>query len=254
MFRSIDTKLKHIITMLLIMASFQYSCTKDSSPIEEPEPELPAEDKYIDLSFSGFIVKINERYTDEHDAKIAIDFIEEDLKKIVKLLPEHALEVMRPRPIWLEKNIRTDGAAWYHISRDWLISQDMNPEKEKSVEINNYVNYVDWSKLNQPLMLLHELAHLYHDLGITFDHPEVLAAYNNAITNNLYLDIERHDGYGRYSTVARAYALNNHHEYFAELSEAYFGENDFFPFTREELMDYDPMGYEVIDKIWRNLD
>lgn len=161
---------------------------------------------------------------------------------------------MRTRPIWLEKNIGDGGAAWYHISKDWLIENKMNPEKAKCVEIKNYVNYVNWSELNQPFMLLHELAHLYHDIELTYDHKGILDSYNNAKTKNLYLNVQRHDGFERYSTAAKAYALNNHHEYFAENTEAYFGKNDYFPFTKEELKEYDPMGYEVIDKIWRDLD
>jgi len=34
-------------------------------------------------------------------------------------------------------------------------------------------------------------------------------------------------------------------------SEAYLGTNDFFPFTREELEKYDPVGYEMVSAAWR---
>ena len=40
------------------------------------------------------------------------------------------------------------------------------------------------------------------------------------------------------------------HEYFAELSEAYFGENDFYPFNREELKAFDLEGFEAIESLW----
>src|SRR5205814_2975962 len=44
----------------------------------------------------------------------------------------------------------------------------------------------------------------------------------------------------------RHYALNNDQEYFAESTEAYFGTNDFYPFVRPELKEFDPQMYEVI--------
>jgi hypothetical protein len=39
-------------------------------------------------------------------------------------------------------------------------------------------------------------------------------------------------------------------EYFAELSEAYWGKNDFYPFTRSELLQHDPLGYEAVKRAW----
>ena len=40
------------------------------------------------------------------------------------------------------------------------------------------------------------------------------------------------------------------HAAFAELTEAYFVRNDFFPFNREELRQYDPVGYAMIESVW----
>ena len=44
--------------------------------------------------------------------------------------------------------------------------------------------------------------------------------------------------------------VKNAAEYFAELSEAYFGKNDFFPFTRDQLEKHDPVGFEMLKKAW----
>ena len=234
---------------LFLGLSIMASCQRKPDPPPDPITEKK-EVKYVDYVFSGFTVKIKDTYINTPDAKTALTLIESDLKEIVELIPLSALELMRLKPIWLEKDIQKDGAAWYHPNREWLIQNAMNPEKAKCVEINNYVNYVSWVKMNQPFMVLHELAHLYHDQKLSFDNAEILAAYNNAVENKLYYKVERHDGSGKYSVVDKAYALTNHHEYFAELSEAYFGLNDFFPYTREELIEYDPKGYEVIHQIW----
>lgn len=48
-----------------------------------------------------------------------------------------------------------------------------------------------------------------------------------------------------------AYASTSAVEYFAELSEAFFwNENDYFPFTAAELREYDPQGYEALRDAW----
>jgi hypothetical protein len=39
-------------------------------------------------------------------------------------------------------------------------------------------------------------------------------------------------------------------EFFAEMSESYFGANDFYPFNQGELKDYAPEIFELMQKIW----
>ena len=41
-------------------------------------------------------------------------------------------------------------------------------------------------------------------------------------------------------------------EYFAEGSEAYFGTNDFYPFTRAELKQHDPEGFRLLEALWND--
>jgi dipeptidyl-peptidase-4 len=48
------------------------------------------------------------------------------------------------------------------------------------------------------------------------------------------------------------YGLTNHKEYFAEATEAYFYRNDFYPFVRAELKQYDPDMHVLLEKIWEN--
>ena len=47
-----------------------------------------------------------------------------------------------------------------------------------------------------------------------------------------------------------AYALTNQMEYFSELTECFFGLNDFYPFNNQELREYDPAGYAMMQKVW----
>ena len=94
-------------------------------------------------------------------------------------------------------------------------------------------------------MVLHELAHAYHDQIIGFDEPQILAAFESAKTAGLYEEVLLFTG-----RKVKHYALTNHKEYFAESTEAYFGVNDFFPFVRAELKEHDPRTYQLMESIW----
>ena len=97
----------------------------------------------------------------------------------------------------------------------------------------------------QPWCVLHELANAYHDQVLGFDEPRIQAAY------------ERYKKSGHGDKVllitgqrVRHYALTDHKEFFAEMTEAYFGTNDFFPFNRAELMTDEPEIYRLLQEIW----
>ncbi len=103
-----------------------------------------------------------------------------------------------------------------------------------------------------PNFALHELAHAYHNLFLPhgFDNPEIAAAYRKAKASGLYDRVERWHGTGRTNTFERAYAMTNPQEFFAENTEAFFGRNDFFPFTREELQRHDPDTFHLLERLW----
>ena len=151
---------------------------------------------------------------------------------------------MQAAPIWLE--LQTPGlrGAQYHWSADWLSNNGYDPRKARAVEISSARDYFEWSQI-QPSIILHELAHAYHDRVLGKDHPELLSAFNAAVNRGLYESVASAQG-----PVGRAYAMTNYLEFFAELSEAYFVRNDFFPFTRDELRQYDPVGYAMVERVW----
>jgi hypothetical protein len=68
-------------------------------------------------------------------------------------------------------------------------------------------------------------------------------AYRQAVKRNLYESVEYVRG-GK----QRAYALTDSREYFAELSEAYFEKDDFYPFTRNRLKAYDLVGFRLMQQ------
>ena len=164
---------------------------------------------------------------------------------ITRMVPATAVERLRKIRIWVEENPGVR-CMCYHPSRRWLEGHDFNPEKAASVELGNPETFCDWTR-HQPWMVLHELAHGYHHQVIGYDHPGVRAAYEKAKKAGLYESVLYLGG-----NKKKAYAMNNDQEYFAELTEAWFGTNDFYPFVRAEILVHDPEMAKVLKEVWEN--
>ena len=171
-----------------------------------------------------------------------LDILSSSLARLARVVPAPAWQKLKQVPIWLEYEDVQFINGVYHPSRFWLLGHGMAPDRAKSIQFTR--NLATLNAL-QPNLVLHELAHAYHDLVLTESDPDVIAAYQKALASGLYDSVERKGG-GR----ERAYALKNHREFFAELSETYFGQNDYFPFTREQLRDFDPESFKVIAEAW----
>jgi len=210
---------------------------------------------YTNYTLSGFNVlvqdtafTINSSLTND-----AIDLMETKLIEISQFnIDPIKLDSLKAVPIFIDWNT-SSGAAGYHPSKAWLIANGYIPEKAKSIEISNIANFINWTNLNQPYMVMHELAHAYHHRVHGFNSSIITNAFNNAVSNNLHKNVSYHSGGGNYYNVPTAYALTNELEYFAEISEAYFGLNDFFPFNYNDLMNYDSVGFNACVSIWGDI-
>lgn len=201
---------------------------------------------YSETVLHGWRVLVSKQLL-EQDGALALqvlNLLDTQLNVIQSKVPLKAVQALQAVPIWLE--LQTPGlrGAQYHWSADWLSNNGYDPRKARAVEIASARDYLEWSQI-QPSIILHEMAHAYHDRVLGKDHPELLAAFNSAVNRGLYESVASAQG-----AVGRAYALNNYLEFFAEQTEAYFVRNDFFPFTREELRQYDPVGFAMIESVW----
>lgn len=176
----------------------------------------------------------------------ALEMLRDELREVDSIVPKKALPTLKKVAFWIEYNNPDFPCACYHVDSGWLKEHGYNPNKVRSVEIANPKNFVAWIKLNQPLMVLHELAHAYHDIEFGYDDKYIAACHKRALASGQYESVAHNRGGTR-----RHYALNNPMEYFAEMTEAYFGENDFYPFNRAQLKEYDPWGYEMVRRMWR---
>jgi len=196
------------------------------------------------MTFAGFTVNVNPDLVGKDVTNRGLDLLSADLAKITKLLSPVQVGRLRKVPIWIQYKLDTESGMWYHESKEWLVANGYPEELEKAVEIADLNSYYDQREI-QPYSVLHELAHAFNDLYLSNMQVKLKAAYNNAVKSRKYDKVERTG-----SGIERAYALTNEKEYFAELTEAYFGKNDYFPFNREQLETFDPMGYALMQAAW----
>lgn len=214
-------------------------------PTIGPGPYAPTA-AYVRRDVSGFQVLIHPDLARSDELRPALDELKRQLDALPKLLPPGPLKRLREVRLWLEHRQRwARSAAQFHPSAGWLRANGYNPDKAGGVEISHSRHFVTWSERTQPFMVLHELAHAYHHHVLGFRHAGIRTAYKQAMERKLYDRVKHVDGRTR-----KGYAATNEMEYFAELSEAYFGKNDFFPFTREELRQHDPEGFKAVREAW----
>ncbi|MCL4743186.1 MAG: hypothetical protein KJZ54_13390 [Phycisphaerales bacterium] len=244
------TRSLHVLTLLLL------ACAAARPLLAQPAaPSRPAEsiEDYESRALRGFRVMVNRSLLEDrallHDTLAGLDH---DLSMVERSIARPQLEFLRSVTVWVE----TQGAVvpggmsgrgmCYHPSARWLAAHGLLREKAGGIEVVNARDFLEWRR-NQPFMTLHELAHAYHH-ALGYEHPGVRAAYDAAMAEGLYEAVAYNlaaDG-----APVRAYAANNPQEYFAELTEAYFGLNDYFPFTRPQLRHHDPRGFELIERLW----
>jgi len=202
--------------------------------------------QYATTRVAGWTVRVNrELLTTQSDlGSNALALLAVKLREITNTVPPRACEALKKIPIWLGVNDGHAPCAEYHPSKDWLAKNGYNPDKAKCVEIGNAKRFIDWSR-SQPSMILHELAHGYHDQVLGFSDKRIRAAYEHAKASGIYDSVARNNG-----KHERAYALTDDHEFFAESTEAFFGTNDFYPFTRAELKEYDPETFQLLEELW----
>lgn len=207
----------------------------------------------VALELEGWTIQVDPALLPGGDAAAlgsnALSVLQAQLIMIRQVLPAEPLTKLRSCPIWMEHNHPTLGSLQYHPGVDWLIKNDCDPRLVRHVHIPRAEHLVaPYMMRKQPWVMIHELAHAYHQRIITHAHPGVNAAWKKAKANGSYERVQAYNG-----RMVRHYALSNVYEYFAEASEAYIGSNDFYPFVRAELKQHDPDMYAVMREVWGKL-
>jgi len=215
----------------------------EDAPAFAPDPV----EAYVEQDVLGWTLRVHEDLlAEEALAEQVLAEIHHQLYRITRVMPEDKLEHLREVTLWIELQNPHGGTACYHPSRGWLEENHHLPEKAKGIEIGNARAFLNYTLRNQPFVLLHELSHAYHDRVIGFDHPPIIAAYERIVEAGIYEEVLFIGG----RRSVRHYALTNHKEFFAESTEAFFGQNDFYPFVQGELLVHDPETYALMVEVW----
>lgn len=202
----------------------------------------------VEKEIEGWQVKVDPLLLADENKEVAeqaFTALANHLQRVKFIVPADRREQLQKLPIWIELHGKL-GAMQYHPDRGWLVANGHDPRLVKHVHIPQAKDLFaphTWAK--HPYVVLHELAHSYHDQVLSFDKPEVIAAYEDAKEKKLYEEVLLYTG-----KKVKHYGLTNHKEYFAESTEAYFGVNDFYPFVRAELKEHDPKMFATLEEIW----
>src|SRR5438270_13039773 len=147
-------------------------------------PKFEPADSYDKQTIEGWTVYVSRDLRDDHEtAERVLKLLGVQLFQITRAVPGPALGKLREVPIWAERKDRDIACMCYHPSADWLREHGYNPEKAGGVEIGNAETFLSWTH-EQPWMVLHELAHAYHDRVLGFENAEVKAAYDAAVKSH----------------------------------------------------------------------
>ena len=216
-----------------------------------PKPAAPPfepTDHYERRTVAGWTVMVSKGFLADRGALAATTLVhlEHQLYQIKHKLPAAAVAKLQTVHIWVEEHEPHHPCMAYHPDPGWLRDHGMNPDKARCVEVANARNFLSWTR-EQPWMVLHELAHAYHDQVLEggFDNRDIRDAFRHATEAKLYATVLHYDG-----KQVRAYAATNPMEYFAESTAAFFGANDFYPFVRAELQRHDPAIDRLLLRVW----
>jgi hypothetical protein len=216
---------------------------------DEPTPAPAKPESRTTRQIEGWTIRVDDRLLqppDEELGKRSLRFLEAKLADIKVVVPADKLKKLQTVTIVLDRTHGKLGPMQYHPSAAWLKDNGYATDLEKCVHLPRAADVATKRNINeQPWVILHELAHAYHDQFLGFDEPRIREAF------------EKYKASGRGEKTllfngkrVKHYALTNHKEFFAEMTESYFGSNDFFPFNRAELKESEPEIYEVMKHIW----
>jgi len=219
------------------------------APVAAKDSVPPKPAAHTKRDVEGWTVHIDERLLAGPDKEVgdrALRLLANRLYDIKLVVPADKVARLQKIAIWLDRTHGKLRSAQYHPSVDWLKSHGYAESLAKCVHIPDAAEFASVKHQHvQPWSVLHELAHAYHDQVLGFDDAEIHAAWERFRDSGKYKSVLHISG-----KLCPHYALTDEKEFFAEMTESYFGHNDFFPFNRAELRREEPGVFKLLAKIW----
>jgi hypothetical protein len=205
-------------------------------------------DRYRKESLQGYTVRLApQAVANKIDCDALVRELDLELKRINRVVPDKALKVLQGVTIWVEWDTPAEkrAVARFFPSVASAKKTGVNPDKGDGVEVPNLKRYLKARQDGAEWVAMHEMAHAYHYLALQDKDGDIQTAHKQAVDRKLYDDVEHFNG-----ARGRGYAVTNHWEYFATLSEAYFGKSFNYPYDRPGLLRYDTAGYYLMVDAW----
>ena len=231
--------MKIFLIMILILAG----------PVYAADKKTPIPNSHSTRNIEGWTIRIDDRLLKGNNVVLgdrALKLLTSRLVAITFVVRGDALEKLRTIPIQLDLNHGELKVMQYHPDVVWLKRNGYSENLAKCVHIPDLGDFLDPTGIHgQPWVVLHELAHGFHDQVIGFEDKRIINAWKRFCESGKYMSVLTVSG-----KREKHYGLTDHKELFAEITETYFGSNDFYPFVAGELKQAEPELFELFVEIW----
>lgn len=244
-----------VLTVPILLLAFGvfypavFQTTAVSAEALDQDPKPPAKFKpykYKTHKIQGWTVLVQKELQAKTKLRTEVlNLLNIQLWRINQQLPEEVTDRLQEVILRVHLNREGNPGAVYHPSEEWLRDNGFPKDWAGGVEFGNAENFLTWSQ-QQPMMTLHELSHAWHHQVLGYDHEGILEALQDVRLAKSFESVTRFDG-GK----EKHYALSNEMEFFAEMSEAWWGHNDFYPFVRGELVEDFPAIPPLMRACWQ---
>jgi hypothetical protein len=211
------------------------------------KPALPT--AYTNRNIEGWNIRIDDRLLNGEGAAIgeqALKLLNAKLVDITSVVSEKPLSKLQAITIELDLNYGGLSSMQYHNNAGWLKERGYNENLAGCVHIPVAEDFLSPFEIRRmPWVILHELTHAYHDQVLGIEELRIKGAWEKFCESGKYKSVLTSTG-----KMQEHYGLTNQMEFFAEMTESYFGSNDFYPFVAGELKQGEPSIYALMEEIW----
>ncbi|WP_276482690.1 hypothetical protein [Paraflavitalea pollutisoli] len=228
---------KMMMSLFAITCLFS-ACSKNDTPPPDPvvPPPTPPEvvEHYVYAREGNITLAIHKTEAARSGTPAtAIQLIKDDLRNFSTIVTASATEKWKQDTIWIESS---GGTIIYNSTKNALVIGDL-------------LGYHDRKTKTEPGILYHFLAKKHMEKYLGGAEKSSLESNYNAVRAPKYAK-----AYGTTGLVlvkdAVPDASKSAADYFAELTEAYLSENNYYPFDYHELQRHDPTGFSLMEAVW----
>ena len=230
--------MKCVLILLLLLNAAAFAADRTPLPTAHTTRDI-----------EGWTVRVDNRLLHGDSAAVgerALKLLASRLVAITFVVPEESLAKLRTITIELDLDYGDLRAMQYHPDAGWLKEHGYSEKLAKCVHIPEVEDFLEPEGIHsQPWVVLHELAHGFHDQVIGFEDARVTAAWKQFRDSRKYKSVLTTSG-----RMREHYGLTDPKEFFAEMTECYYGSNDFYPFVSGERKQAEPETFALLADIW----